>query len=92
MIVICFNIKHIDYEKFLFFKNISSKERISKANRLFSISDAYRCIFAEVIVKYCVYEMYNEKIDIKFNYNEYGKPSIQNLKDFFLIYLIRAIG
>lgn len=78
----CINIGNISSDEYRYFKNIISKERNNKANRFRFIKDAYRCVFAEVLLSYCLYETFNEKIKIDLKYNKYGKPMMKNLSNF----------
>jgi len=53
---------------------------------------AYRCVFAEALLKYSLFEAFDKAVDIDLVYNKYGKPRMRNIEKFFLIFLIREIG
>lgn len=60
-----------------------SKTRRNKANKFIFKKDAYRCVFAEILLSYCLYEKFNKKIQIDLKYNKFGKPSLKNINNFF---------
>ena len=92
MIVNCINIGKIRSEKYEFFKNRISEERRKRAERFQSANDAYRCVFAEILLKYSLYEVFCKDIEIDLVCNKYGKPRMRNIEDFFLIFHIQEIG
>ncbi len=92
MIVNCINIGKISSEKYEFFKNRISEERRKRAERFQSANDAYRCVFAEILLKYSLYEVFCKDIEIDLVCNKYGKPRMRNIEDFFLIFHIQEIG
>lgn len=92
MIVNCINIGKISSEEYEFFKKRISKERRKRADSFRFVNDAYRCVFAEVLLKYSLYEVFCKDIEIDLVYNKYGKPRMKNIEDFFLIFHIQEIG
>lgn len=82
MTINCMNIKNISSDEYHYFMNIVSQERSNKANHFRFMKDAYRCVFAEILLSYCLYETFNEKVSIDLKYNKYGKPIMRNLSNF----------
>ncbi|MGA4721900.1 4'-phosphopantetheinyl transferase family protein [Fictibacillus nanhaiensis] len=56
------------------------KKRI---NQFLKIEDAYRTLLADILVRTVICNKFGMKIhDIKFDLNKYGKPCLQNVKEF----------
>lgn len=59
----------------------SRKERISKIKRN---SEIIKTAFSELLIKYIIFNEFNiEPNSIEFEFNEYGKPSIINMDNFY---------
>ncbi|MFJ7939596.1 4'-phosphopantetheinyl transferase family protein [Peribacillus sp. NPDC096622] len=74
----------IEPEIFLKWSTKVSKERMEKVSRFFRKEDAMRSLFSELLVRAVISKEFNiPNEEIKFTYNQYGKPSLKNSKSFF---------
>lgn len=85
MIINCTSIKEISFKEYEFFKIRVSKERRKRAERFQFAHDAYRCVFTEALLKYSLFETFGKAVQIDLVYNEYGKPRMRNIENFFNI-------
>lgn len=92
MIINCLNISQVSISNYELFRNKVSEERRRKAERFYFKFDAYRSVCAELLLQYSLFEITNQYVEINLKYNKYGKPSIKNINNFFLICHIRGIG
>lgn len=81
------------------FLKIISEERKCKASRFIDFSDKVRSIVGEVILRYALWQQYGmSEQNIKFSYNEYGKPNLKGIENIFFnishsgVWVFCAIG
>lgn len=67
-----------------FFREKISEERKIKAEAFYFSIDAYRCVCAEMLLKYCIGQKY-PKTNYKLTYNKYGKPELEGKEFYFNI-------
>lgn len=75
--------KNIENHLFNQFSNLISNEKRERMKRLLNLCDINRTLIGDLLIRSLVcqkYKMNNE--EIKFIYNEYGKPFVQNFSDF----------
>ncbi|RAN84821.1 4'-phosphopantetheinyl transferase superfamily protein [Bacillus sp. SRB_331] len=75
--------KNIGNHLFYQFSNLISNEKRERMKRLLNLCDINRTLIGDLLIRSLVcqkYKMNNE--EIKFIYNEYGKPFVQNFSDF----------
>ena len=86
------DISQISFGEYNIFRKMSSRECRNAAEHFHFYEDAVRCIMAEVLLKYELYEcnLYPETFEWK--YSEYGKPYIESFNNFFLIFHILVNG
>lgn len=66
------------------FLNVISDERKKKINKFYFTKDKVHSLFAEVILRYALWERYGfSNINIKFNQSKYGKPYLVNHKEVY---------
>ena len=68
------------YEQFYFH---ASKERQIKADRYKNPADSKRCILAESLLRYSLFQIYPSKKEFIIEYNTHGKPYIKHMDGFF---------
>jgi 4'-phosphopantetheinyl transferase len=78
----CMNISNIDEEAYRLFGNSVSAERRIKAARYYHLDDSKRCICAEILLKYSLFQAGVILKNLEIIYNEYGKPYLNNTKGF----------
>ena len=83
MVINCININEITCKEYEFFKIRVSKERKKRAERFQFAHDAYRCVLAEALLKYSLFEAFGKAVEIDLVYNEYGKPRMRSIENFF---------
>lgn len=78
------NIKEkISEEQLRIFETYLNHERVNKLKKFKFKEDYLRSLYGEVLVRYLVNKNFSiSNSQIKINYSEYGKPYIENLKDF----------
>lgn len=76
------NIEAIDSETYQLFRSVVSENRRKKADRFVFMEDAKRCICAELLLEYSLFQMFNQMISINLCYNENGKPSLEHVEGF----------
>lgn len=64
------------------FMDVISEERKKRVNRYRNLADKKRCMLAEVLLRYVLYQHYQIE-DISFGYNEFGKPFLQGHENIF---------
>lgn len=79
----CFDISQVTNYFFEAFYTLCTKERQRKADKYKSIADSKRCIFAEILLKYSIYQHLGYSHDLLIHYNSYGKPFICNINNYF---------
>lgn len=65
------------------FSNLISNEKRERMKRLLNLCDINRTLIGDLLIRSLIcqkYKINNE--EIKFIYNEYGKPFVQNFSDF----------
>lgn len=61
-----------------------SEERKQKIERYYFLKDKLRCLFAEALLRFALWERFNlEGEKIKFEYSKYGKPFLKEEKSVF---------
>ena len=78
----CFNIETIDDDTYCLFRNAISKERRRKADRFRFINDSKRCICAELLLRYSLFQALGRLDEPKIVYNEFGKPFVNHIAGF----------
>lgn len=76
------NIASIDYPTYRIFENIVSTEKRKKANQFRYFNDAKQCVFAEVLLRYSLYDKYGVLEEPNIRYNEFGKAFVDNIENF----------
>lgn len=78
------NIKEkISEEKLKIFETYLTSERVSKLKKFKFKEDYLRSLYGEILVRYLVNKkFFISNSQIKINYSKYGKPYIENLKNF----------
>lgn len=79
----CINITDINDENFQLLRCAVSEERRIKADRFHFIDDSKRCICAELLLQYSLLQSVGRFVELDINYNEFGKPFMNNMKGFF---------
>ena len=81
------------------FSRMISEERKRKTSKFVYLVDRVRSIVAEVTIRYALWRQYGVNTqEIRFSYNEYGKPELDGLKDIFFnishsgMWVLCAIG
>ncbi|MFE4880098.1 4'-phosphopantetheinyl transferase family protein [Bacillus mycoides] len=75
--------KNIENHLFNQFSNLISNEKRERMKRLLNLCDINRTLIGDLLIRSLIcqkYKINNE--EIKFIYNEYGKPFVQNFSDF----------
>ncbi|EEL67380.1 4'-phosphopantetheinyl transferase family protein [Bacillus mycoides] len=75
--------KNIGNHLFNQFSNLISNEKRERMKRLLNLCDINRTLIGDLLIRSLVcqkYKMNNE--EIRFIYNEYGKPFVENFSDF----------
>lgn len=75
--------KNIENHLFNQFSNLISNEKRERIKRLLNLCDINRTLIGDLLIRSLIcqkYKINNE--EIKFIYNEYGKPFVQNFSDF----------
>lgn len=83
MDVNCFDISELTEESYTLLKKMVSKERRERAEQFRFTLDSYRCVCAEILLKYSLAEVFNREVEIDLVYNAYGKPMMRNLNRFY---------
>ena len=78
------NIKEkISEEQLKIFETYLTSERVSKLKKFKFKEDYLRSLYGEILVRYLVNKKFSiSNSQIRINYSEYGKPYIENLKNF----------
>ncbi|MGX5475558.1 4'-phosphopantetheinyl transferase family protein [Bacillus toyonensis] len=75
--------KNIGNHLFNQFSNLISNEKRERMKRLLNLCDINRTLIGELLIRSLICQKYKIKNEeIKFIYNEYGKPFFQNFSDF----------
>lgn len=82
LIINCFNILGINNGNYQLLRNTVSQERRKRADRYHLIVDSYRCICAELLLQYSLYQVVGQYVEINLAYNKFGKPYMKNMSDF----------
>jgi 4'-phosphopantetheinyl transferase len=75
--------KNIGNHLFNQFSNLISNEKRERMKRLLNLCDINRTLIGDLLIRFLVcqkYKISNE--EIRFIYNEYGKPFVENFSDF----------
>ncbi|MFD0772071.1 MULTISPECIES: 4'-phosphopantetheinyl transferase family protein [unclassified Bacillus (in: firmicutes)] len=75
--------KNIEKHLFNQFSNLISNEKRERMKRLLNLCDINRTLIGDLLIRSLIcqkYKINNE--EIRFIYNEYGKPFVENLSDF----------
>lgn len=78
-----FDISKITIEQYKKFYFVASEERQKKANRYKNLEDSKRCILAESLLRYSLFQIYPSKSEFVISCNAYGKPYIEHIENFF---------
>ena len=82
VVINCLNIVGIRDSNYELLRNSVSEARRRRADRFYFIADAYRSICAELLLQYSLYEATGQYMDIDFDYNPFGKPTVRNISEF----------
>lgn len=82
MFINCINISKINSENYQLFRNAVSKDRRMKADRYHFLEDSKRCICAELLLQYSLFQVFRQFIKIDTAYNEFGKPFLNHVNGF----------
>lgn len=82
MIINCFNITGISPDQYPMFKNAVSEERRKRADRYHFMDDSKRCICAELLLQYSLFQEAGRFAEINIIYNKFGKPSLNYSNNF----------
>ena len=82
LVVNCMDITICNNELYEEVRHLVSEERRGKAERYHNLDDSKRCICADLLLQYGLYQKTGQVGDIDITYNEFGKPFIKNMKDF----------
>ena len=82
IMVNCINITGIDNGIYNLFKRAVSEKRQIKADHFYFISDSFRCICAELLIQYSLYQAVGRCVEIDLIYNQFGKPFMNHMNDF----------
>lgn len=76
--VFVIEIKDFDSNKeILHLNSLLSKEKQIRVEKFLKKEDIYRCILGELLLRYSLWNFYDYKVkNIKFLYNEFGKPRL----------------
>lgn len=78
----CINIANINNDHYQIFRNSVSGERKQKADRYHFINDSKRSICAELLLQYSLYQSFRHIVPLDIGYNKFGKPFLNNIRDF----------
>lgn len=82
LVVNCMDITECSNELYEEVRHIVSEERRVKAERYHNLDDSKRCICADLLLRYGLYQKIGQVGDIDITFNEFGKPFIKNIIDF----------
>jgi len=82
LVVNCMDITEFGDELYEEVRHIVSEERRIKAERYHNLDDSKRCICADLLLRYGLYQKTGKVGDINITFNEFGKPFIKNMIDF----------
>lgn len=77
------NITEIDDDDFFRIFSKQTVQRKRKAQSFLRKKDAIRCICAGALIQYCLLKERNINEELEMVYNQYGKPRVKDLDDFF---------
>lgn len=78
----CLDVSEISKEVYEKFYVIASFERKQKADRYRFFEDAKRCILADILLRFSLFQVWGCKSEPVIERNQYGKPFIKNAADF----------
>lgn len=81
-VINCVNITKIDSDNYQLFRNAVSEDRRMKADRYHFLEDSKRCICAELLLQYSLFQTFGRFIKIDTVYNEFGKPFMNHMNGF----------
>ena len=76
------NISKINSDNYQMFRNAVSKNRRMKADRYYFIEDSKRCICAELLLQYSLFQVFGRFVKIDTVYNQFGKPFLNHVNGF----------
>lgn len=82
-VINCFDISKISKSSYDIFYFSCSKERREKADKFRFFEDSIRCILSETLLQYSIYQLLGHVPNIVIYYNQFGKPYVSNLYNFF---------
>lgn len=82
LVVNCMDITECRNELYQEVRHIVSEERRVRAERYHNLDDSKRCICADLLLRYGLYQKIGQVGDIDITFNEFGKPFIKNMIDF----------
>ncbi|MDR1550936.1 MAG: 4'-phosphopantetheinyl transferase superfamily protein [Hungatella sp.] len=82
LIVNYVNITGINNDKYQLIRNAVSEKRRMKADCYHFISDSYRCICAELLLQYSLYQTVGRCVEMDIIYNQFGKPFMNHMDNF----------
>lgn len=81
-IINCINIIDIKNEKYELLRNAVSDERRKRADCFHFIDDSIRCVCAELLLRYSLFQEFGRLIDVEISYNKFGKPLLNGISGF----------
>ena len=76
------DITDINDDNYRLLRNAVSDARRMKADRFYFIEDSKRCICAELLLQYSLFQVAGQFVELDIVYNEYGKPFINHMDGF----------
>ena len=82
LIINCVNITTLDAVAYRLFRNEISEERRRKADLFRFIDDSKRCVCAELLLRYSLFQAVGRLDEPEIVFNEFGKPYLNHIKGF----------
>lgn len=80
--IYCINIADMDHDIYQLLRDGVSEERRIKADRFHFEDDSKRCICAELLLRYSLFQKVGQLAEIEISYNKFGKPFLSGIKGF----------
>lgn len=76
--------KYIEKDTYGYLIELLPLHRMQRINRFVNMEDSYRSLTGDLLIRFILSEeLFLKNEDIRYTYNEYGKPFLENDKTFF---------
>ncbi|MBC8580766.1 4'-phosphopantetheinyl transferase family protein [Zhenhengia yiwuensis] len=82
IIINCINITDINNDSYQLLRNAVSEERRIRADHFHFMDDAKRCVCAELLLQYSLFQEFGRLVEMEIIYNKFGKPFLNHTKGF----------